>query len=166
MEQTIEQTHVHRPIWRNGRIIIIGVANGLLFGLIWWMVGFIPSFHSSNHRLGGNLFYAVWMGIFFTWLFYLRGASLTIDPGGVEFTSQGRWIVAGGWRDIERIDRRSWQGVLFGEGLFLHEVRGLPQQWWRRMMVLRPGRFIPLARFDARADCIKVVPGEAGSRSG
>lgn len=150
VERIVEQTRMYSPTWRNRRTVILWLFTVLIFGLVWWLVGFLPSFRSpSNHTISGTLFYAVWMGIFFTWLFYLRGTSVTIDPSGVEFTTQGRWVVAGGWRDIERIDRRSWQALLFGEGLRLYEVRGLPQQWWRRMMVLRPGRFIPLARFDA-----------------
>ncbi len=148
MEQTVEQIHVYRPTWRNRRTIILWLFTTLLCGSLWWLTGFVPSFHSSQHTIGGALFYGVWMGIWFAWMFSLRGVSLAIDPGGVEFT-QGRWVVAGGWRDIERTDRRSWMALLFGEGLLLYEARGLPQQWWRRMMTLRPGRFIPLARFDA-----------------
>lgn len=149
MEQIVEQTHVYRPMWRNRRTITLWLFNTLVLGLLWWLTGFIPSFHSSNHRISGTLFYAVWMGIFFTWIFYLHGVSLTIDPGGVELTTQGRLVAAGGWRDVEGIDRRSLQAFLFGEGLVLYEVRGIPQQWWRRMMVLRSGRFIPLSRFDS-----------------
>jgi hypothetical protein len=149
MEQTVEQTHDYRPTWRNRGTVILWLYNTLLLGLLWWLAGFIPPLRSSSsHTIGGILFYAVWMGTFLTWMLYLYDVSLTIDPGGVLFT-QGRLVVAGGWRDIERIDRRYWPATLLGEGLVLCEVRGLPRQWWRRMMVRHPGRFIPLARFDA-----------------